>query len=122
MPSQHLVQWALTIGLTILSGIGDSQGFLYAARIWTEDGFHGPNMAKSGLGFGFGILMYWIALRGMRALGVVSPEVQTGIWFAVTIAGVALLSGRFLQWQPVDRLVAAGVLAGLGWIVVRTGG
>jgi divalent metal cation (Fe/Co/Zn/Cd) transporter len=45
--------------------------------------------------------------------------VQTLFWFSATIVGVALLSGRILEWPRVDQLVAAGVLAGIGWLVYR---
>ena len=47
------------------------------------------------------------------------PEIQTTIWFVFTIIGVGVLSGQFLKWQTVDRVVAVGVLAGLTWLLVR---
>ena len=48
------------------------------------------------------------------------PEMQTLIWFSVTIIGVAVLGGRFSQWCLLDQIVAANVLISLGWLVMRT--
>ena len=62
-----------------------------------------------------------IALRTLGAWGVVATEAQTLVWFAATIIGVAILSGQFLRWQLLDQTVALGVLAGIAWLLARTG-
>ena len=46
---------------------------------------------------------------------------QTAVWFAMTIIGVVIFSGRFLSWPRLEQLVATLVLLGLGWLLVRTG-
>jgi hypothetical protein len=35
--------------------------------------------------------------------------------------GIAALSGRLSRWQTVDQVVAAGVLLGVGWLLLRVG-
>jgi hypothetical protein len=57
----------------------------------------------------------------MAPLGVTSAEIQTAVWFAMTIIGVVLFSGRLFTWPRVEQIVAALVLVGLGWLLVRTG-
>ena len=38
----------------------------------------------------------------------------------VTIIGVGVLGGRFLDWHLMEQLVALNVLASLGWLLLRT--
>jgi hypothetical protein len=52
----------------------------------------------------------------------VATEAQTLVWFAATIIGVAILSGQFLRWQLLDQSIAVVVLAGIAWLLARTGG
>jgi hypothetical protein len=78
-------------------------------------------LVKSALGFSVGISAYWLGIKYLKELGVLSPEVQTLIWFVITIIGVALISGKFLRWQAVDQLVAVALLLGIGWLLLRTG-
>ena len=111
----------LIIGLTLLSGFADSQGFLHAAHIWEDRRVIWPEVAKSAIGFGGGIILYWIVLKYL-AVHVAAPEMQTIIWFGVTIVGVAIASGKFAQWQRMEQLVAVGVVLGISWLLVRTGG
>jgi hypothetical protein len=108
--------------LTIASGIADSQGFVHSAKIWQGGRLVWPEVGKAALGFAIGITLYWIAIRYLIGLGVVSAEIQTTIWFAVTIIGVALVSGAFFRWPIPERLVAAGTVLAMGWLVFRTGG
>jgi hypothetical protein len=108
--------------VTILSGLGDSRGFIHASRIWQDSGIVWAELWKSALGFGSGISLYWIVLKYMRSAGIVSPELQTTIWFAVTLLGVALVSGQFFQWHITEQVVGVGVLIGITWLLVRTGG
>jgi len=109
----------LIISLTLLSGFADSQGFLHAAHIWEEKKVIWSEVAKSALGFGSGIILYWIVLKYLAA-HVAAPEIQTVIWFGVTIVGVAVISGKYAQWRSTEQLVAVGVLLGIGWLLVRT--
>jgi hypothetical protein len=121
MTPDKIVPFVLIIVLTVVSGLGDAQGFIHAANIWQNGRLALDSLAKSALGFAFGISMYWLALRWMREVGVVSPEVQTLAWFGVTIVGVALASGNFVRWQLAEQVVAVGVLLGIGWLMLRTG-
>lgn len=117
----QIASWLAVIVLTILSGLGDAQGFLHAAKVWNSANIVWDDVTKSALGFAFGVVTYWGAVKFLNDLGVVSPEIQTLIWFAVTIIAVALLGGNFAKWQFLDQVVAVLVLVGNGWLVVRTG-
>jgi hypothetical protein len=112
----------LILGLTLLSGLADSLGFVHAALIWQERKLVWSELATSALGFGSGILLYWITLRYLKDVQIAEPELQTLIWFGVTMVGVALLSGKFVQWRMLDQIVAIGVLAGIGWLLFRASG
>jgi hypothetical protein len=114
--------WLLIIVLTVLSGLGDAFGFTHAALIWQNGRLVWGEVARSAAGFVAGISVYWLVLKYMTAVGIVSPEIQTIAWFAVTLVGVAVLSGKFLGWPLLDQVVAVAVLAGIGWLLVRTGG
>jgi len=111
----------LIIGLTLLSGIADSQGFVHAAKIWEGQKVIWSEVTKSTIGFASGILLYWIVLKYLKAAQVAAPEVQTMIWFGVTIVGVAVVSGRIAQWRGTEQLVAGGVILGICWLLMRTG-
>ena len=118
--SEHIRLFAIVMALTIISGIGDSQGFLHAARVWRDDALMWDEVVKSAAGFAFGIVMYWIAIRFFQKSGVTIAETQTIVWFAITIVGVAALSGEFLRWRTSDQLIAVTTLGGVGWLMFRT--
>ncbi len=122
MPAASIWIWTLIIVLTVLSGIGDAYGFTHAALIWQNDRLVWREVLHSAAGFAAGIGVYWLVLKYMIAVGIVSPEIQTIAWFAVTLVGVAVISGKFLGWATLDQVVAVAVLAGIGWLLVRTGG
>jgi len=113
--------YLVILALLVLSGFGDSLGFVYASKIWQKDSLSWVNLGKSALGWGAGISMYVIALRFMDRAGIVSAEIQTAVWFAMTIIGVVLFSGKFFDWPRLEQAVATLVLLGLGWLMVRTG-
>lgn len=112
----------LIIIFTLLSGWGDSQGFLHASNIWSEGKLIWLEVLKSALGFGLGIGMYWISIRFLQEFKIISPEIQTIGWFTVTIIGVALFSGKFLHWHLIDQIVGVAILFGIVWLLVRTTG
>jgi hypothetical protein len=130
MPDTAIQPFAsLTIGsgvmiaaFTLLSGIGDAAGFIYASRVWSEGRFLWPEALKCIAGFQFGMLMYWLALWKLSAHGVVSVELQTLFWFVITIIGVAAFSGRILSWPAADQAVAGCLLLGIGWLMYRGAG
>jgi hypothetical protein len=105
--------------LLIGSGIGDSLGFVHAARVW--EGGRSPlrEIAHSGLWFSGGIGLYWLALYWARQLGIVSPGLQTVLWFAVTIVGVAVITGEFPQWRLSDQILAGVVMISMAALLFR---
>ena len=106
--------------LTIASGVFDSLAFTYSSRIWQEGKLvMGPAVKAAG-SFTIGIAMYWTAIRYLVQAGVVLPEIQTLIWFGVTIIGVAILGGRVPEWAVIDRIVGANVILSIGWLITRT--
>ena len=111
----------LVLVLIVLSGFADSLGFVYAAKIWQAGQLSWPDVGRSALGWIVGITLYVISLKYMARLGVTSAEMQTAVWFAMTIIGVVIFSGRFFSWPRLEQLVATLVLLGLGWLLVRTG-
>jgi hypothetical protein len=111
----------LVLVLIVLSGFADSLGFVYAAKIWQNGAVSWPDVGRSALGWVGGITLYVFALKYMARLGVTSAEIQTAVWFAMTIIGVVIFSGRFFTWPRLEQIVAALVLVGLGWLLVRTG-
>ena len=92
------------------------------SKTWQDGHFVWVEGAKSALGFQFGVIMYLLALRELTQFGVVAAETQTLVWFDATIIGVAALSGQLLRWHAADQLVAVAVLAGIGWLLIRTAG
>lgn len=121
LPVDKLWSLAFIVGITLISGLADAQGFVHAAKIWHEGKLVWSELAKSATGFLLGIASYWLSLRYMQQLGVVAPEVQTLIWFAVTLVGVALVSGKVFKWPLVDQCVALVVLLGVGYLLTRGG-
>jgi hypothetical protein len=111
----------LVIALTVASGVFDSFGFAHAANMWRAGSLMWTELAKSALGFVVGMLMYWGAVRYLGQAGIVTAELQTLLWFGITIVGVAVLRGRFFAWPASDQLVAFGVMAGLAWLLTRPG-
>jgi hypothetical protein len=107
--------------LTLISGLADAQGAIHAAKIWQGERLDWTELGKSALGFAVGISVFWVVIKYMTALGVVAPEIQTITWFSMMIIGVALFSGAFFSWQWTEKVVAVGVLAGIGWLLFRTG-
>jgi hypothetical protein len=106
--------------LLALSGFADAYGFFCASKIWQNGALSWPDLAKSSLGWAVGISLYIVSLRPMSTAGVTAAEVQTAVWFAVTIIGVVILSGRFFYWHRLDQVIALVVVVALGWLLVRT--
>lgn len=121
MLSAQLLSWLLVVFICLLSGLADAQGFIHASRIWQSDRLILSELAKSTGGFALGISTYWISLRFVHRLGIVSPELQAVLWFSVTIIGVAFVSGQFTRWLLFDQLLALAIVAGLGWLLFRSG-
>jgi hypothetical protein len=109
----------IVIAFTVTSGFFDSFGFAHAATIWRGGSVVWSELAKSAGGFLIGMAMYWGAVRYLGEAGIVMAEIQTLLWFGITIVGVAILRGRFFHWPAADQFVAMGVMAGLAWLLSR---
>lgn len=119
----HLIFLAvLIILLTLLSGLADAQGFIHAANSWVNGKIVWHEALTSLLSFGVGAVFYILVTNFLRQAGIVSAEIQTLLWFSVAIVGVAVISGKFLQWQLLDQFVGLIVLCGVAWLLFRTGG
>jgi hypothetical protein len=110
----------IVLVLIVLSGFADSLGFVYASKVWQNDTLSWPDLGKSAMGWWLGITLYVISLRFMARMGVTSAEIQTIVWFAMTIIGVVIFSGRFFAWPRLEQAVAVLVMVGLGWLLYRT--
>lgn len=117
----NLFSLSVVIVLTLAAGFADAQGFLHSTHIWTKAGFGWSAAWRSALGFSLSIPCYWIAVRYLQDAGIITPEVQTIFWFAVTISGVAIASGSFLNWNILDKGVGIFILMGAVWLMIRTG-
>jgi hypothetical protein len=122
MPTEQVKLLLIIIVISVFSGLADSQGFIHASKVWANNKLVWNEVGKSALGFAVGITLYWIVLKYMNAAGIVAPEIQTLIWFSITILGVAIISRSFFRWQIIDQIVGVAVLAGVAWLMVRTGG
>ena len=118
----HLKDSVIVFVLMVLSGFADSLGFVYASKVWQQGALSWIELGKSALGWWTGITLYVIALKYMSRMGFNSAEIQTVVWFAMTILGVVIFSGKFFTWPRVDQAVAVLVLVGLGWLLARTEG
>jgi len=115
-----LVLWSAIGGLLTLSGLFDALAFSYSAELWKGGRLVWLEGVRASAAFACGIASYWAALRYLSAAGVVLPEIQTLIWFTATMAGVAVLGGRFFQWPLLDQILCANALVSLGWLTTRT--
>jgi hypothetical protein len=116
-------RWLIPVVLLmILAGLADSFGFYHGSKVFTSGELHSEDLYKSAAWFGVGSVLFWATTYCLQHFGGISAEVQTACWFGVAIVGVALVSGQFTIWSFTDKLVALAVLAGIGWLLVRTGG
>jgi hypothetical protein len=104
--------------LTVLSGVGDTYGFVHAAGLWNRGVIVGSELARSAAGFAVGIASYWLVVRYLEALRVQSPTLQTLGWFAVTIVGVAIVSGDIAGWSLINKVIAVAIVIGVAWLLV----
>lgn len=110
----------LAIVFTLLSGYGDSQGFVHAAAVWHDGHWSGPHLARSAAAFAFGVVTFWMAVRFAQTGRELAAETITLAWFAVTVVGVGLTSRQFFAWRTLDQLLALLSMALIGLLVYRT--
>ena len=122
MNFHQIILIILIVVLTLFSGVADAQGFIHASTAWVDGKVIWAEGLKSLLGFGIGAVCYILVTNYLKQVGIVSAEIQTIIWFTVTIIGVALFNRKILHWQIIDQIVALAVIGGVAWLLVRTGG
>ena len=116
----QVVNFAIVAILTIVSGLLDARGFVYAARAW-PGGQLDVKMGLASLGaFAGGVSAYIIAIRFMQNAGIHGVALQSGIWFVVTAIGIATMDGTILQWSRTQQVVGLAVAIALGWLITTT--
>src|SRR5579862_5548060 len=101
----------LVLVLTVLSGVMDARGFVYAARAWPDGQINWSAVGLSMVAFFAGISLYIGSVRSMHALGLHTVALQSGIWFVATAIGIAAMDGTVAQWTRPQQLVALAVMA-----------
>lgn len=107
----------LVLVLTVLSGVMDARGFVYAARAWPSGNLDWSAVGMSMLAFFVGISLYIGAVRFMQSMGLSAVALQSGIWFVATAIGIAAMDGSVAQWSRLQQAVALVVIVGLTWLI-----
>ncbi len=110
----------LVLFLTVLSGLLDARGFVYASRAWPGGVVDMKWAGAAVLAFVGGLSCYVFSVRFMQGFGVTGVALQSGIWFVVTAAGVALMDGSILNWSKSQQAVALGIAVAMCWLVIST--
>ena len=108
--------------LTIVSGLLDARGFVYAARAWPEGQLDLKIALASLASFAGGVSAYIVAIKFMQNAGIHGVALQSGIWFVVTAVGIAAMDGSLLQWTRTQQVVGVAVAIALGWLISTTRG
>jgi hypothetical protein len=106
--------------LTIVSGLLDARGFVYAARAGPEGQLDLKIALASLLSFAGGVSVYIVAVKFMQNAGIHGVALQSGIWFVVTAVGIAAMDGSLLQWTRTQQVVGVAVAIALGWLISTT--
>jgi hypothetical protein len=110
----------LVLVLTILSGLMDARGFVYAARAWPDGRLDAKLASASMLAFFGGLSLYIISVRFMQSFGLHGVALQSALWFVVTAVGIAAMDGSVGSWTRAQQVVAVGLVAGLAWLIATT--
>jgi hypothetical protein len=113
----RLLSGVIVLVLTLLSGLMDAKGFVYAARAWPEGRLDLRFATASMLSFFAGLSLYIASVRFMKGVGVNAVALQSGIWFVITAVGIAVMDGSVLQWSRSQKIVALVVAGGLAWLL-----
>ncbi len=116
----QLVNALLVFGLTVLSGVLDARGFIYASRAWPGGLFDLKWAASAVVAFVGGLSCYVVAVRYMQGFGLQGVALQSALWFLVTGIGVAMMDGTILGWSRTQQVIGMLVAIGLGWLIVST--
>ncbi|MGH8261219.1 MAG: hypothetical protein ACREUG_16175 [Steroidobacteraceae bacterium] len=113
----RLLSGTLVLLLTVLSGIMDARGFVYASRAWPQGRLDVRLAAASVLAFLAGLCLYITSVRFMKGVGVTAVSLQSAIWLVVTAIGLAAMDGSILQWSRAQKVVAIVIACGLTWLL-----
>ncbi len=107
---------------SVIGAWGEAEGYAHSSKVWSHGKFITGEAFNATLGYVIGTIMFWISIKFLQEMKIVTPEIQTIIWFTLTIVGLAFLSGKFFHWQLIDQVVALFVFMGIGWLLFHTGG
>jgi hypothetical protein len=110
----------LVLVLTILSGLMDARGFVYAARAWPDGRLDAKLASASMLAFFGGLSLYIISVRFMQSFGLHGVALQSALWFVVTAVGIAAMDGSLMSWTRTQQAVGLAVAVGLCWLIATT--
>ncbi len=116
----RLLAGTLVLVLTILSGLMDARGFVYAARAWPDGRLDARLAIASMAAFFAGLSLYIVSVRFMQTFGLHGVALQSALWFVVTAVGVAAMDGSVIAWTRAQQIVALGLVAGLAWLIATT--
>lgn len=122
MSIDKIINVIIIVILTILSGVGDANGFSHASNMWNKGKIVPPEFIRAVIGFTFGIGTYLISIKYFQKFGIISPEMQTIGWMVVTTIGVAFIGGKFIHWQMFDQVLSVAIVIALCVLILRTNG
>ena len=88
----------IIIILAIIGGLAESQGYVHASKVWDKGKLVWNQVVISSFGYVIGTILLFVVIRFLQDAKIFSAELQTIIWFAATMLGVALVSGKFFSW------------------------
>lgn len=119
MAFDTVLSFLAVVALCVVSGLADSQGFVYAAQIWRDNEVAWAALGRSSVGFAVGIASYLVSIRFMNRIGLATADLQYLVWFLITLIGVGAASGSVRRWTAADFVVGIVVVAGLCWLTVK---
>ncbi len=111
----------IAIGASVVSGMLDSVGFVYATKAFKDGKVMLNELAFSVGSFAIGLAVYYLSAKFFSETGGNSPMIQSLIWYISTVVGISVLSGEFWQWPLPQKAVSLIVVAGLGWLLSQRG-
>lgn len=67
-----------------------------------------------------GAVSYLLSQPFLVRVGILSPEMQIGLWFGATIVIVGIVSAKFFTWRPTEQAVALLAAIDISWLLMRT--
>lgn len=114
------LKWSLLILLTALSAYGDSRGFIYSDRTWNGNSIDWRALIYSYMAYLLGVTAWVFAVKYLKQVGGMGVSAQALGWFLLTMLGVSIASGEFIQWAVLDKILAIVCIACFALLVIRT--